>query len=260
MDLKKYLAESTKTYNYRIKTVVEMDDKVAATIEEFLKRFNVLNTSKVSKTILQKNPMDFSSLQNREVFMMDVTLGLPVSSYLLQRQLAGLLRLPENYLVVRGEHDPLELQNDSAAQLGDIKDQAEAKGLTQATVLGTDSDYPEADQTADGQNYYGDAYNSRLLSYMKELAKVRDEESKVDAPDSLFSWLELKDATGDAVETPDFNADITSPEEKKEDKDALKVSGLGNFSDDGKTVKKTYTDKSGNVKTLSGTTGSMRTK
>lgn len=253
MDFRTYLAESEKTYRYRIKTVVPVDATMIASVEAHMKRYNLISVSKLSKTILQKQPLDFSSVQNREVFMLDIELGLPVSSYVIQRELVGVLGIPGDYMVVRGENDPMEIQTDIANQQAAIDAQAEKKGLTPAALLTTNPDYPDADQTVDGQNYYGDAYNGRLLGYLKELSDKRQEEQKVDAPAPLFKWLDMPKPE----KAEDFNADLKA-DQKPADKDAHKVGTYGNFADEGKTLKKTFVNKAGTPQTLKGKSTPVR--
>jgi hypothetical protein len=256
MDFKKYLAESVKTYNYRLKTVTLLDKDAVTRIEKYFKRFNLLKISKARKTPLQKAPLDFESIPNREVFILDVTLGLPISSFVLQRELVGLLGLPGDHLIVRGENDPIEVQNDAANQNAEIATQAEKKDLAAASLLDTNSEYPEAEQTADGQNYYGDSYNSRLLDYLMQVADERKEAAKVEAKAPLFSWLDMPKSD---ASTEDFNADH-KPEVKPADSDVKTPAKTGNFDDEGVVVKKTYLDKSGASKTLSGKPESIRKK
>jgi hypothetical protein len=259
MNFKQYLAESEKTYNYRLKTVALLDKDTVSRIEKYFARHNLIKTSAVIKTPLQKAPLDFESIPNREVFILDFSLGLPISSFIMQRELVGLLGLPGDCLIVRGENDPIEIQNDAADQHAQIEAQAEKKGMAATPLLGSESEYPEAEQTADGHNYYGDSYNSRLMTYLKTLADERKEEQKVETKSPLFSWLNDPKKDEPKQDTADFNKDHKA-EVKPVDKGVKTVAATGNFDDEGVVVKKTYTDKSGNAKTLAGKPSSIRKK
>lgn len=259
MNFKQYLAESEKTYNYRLKTVAALDKDAVARIEKYFARHNLIKISTVRKTPLQKAPLDFESIPNREVFILDVTLGLPISSFIIQRELVGLLQLPGDYLIVRGENDPIEVQNDAMNQHAEISAKAADKELTADSLLGTESAYPEAEQTADGQNYYGDSYNSRLLDYLKQVSDDRKEEQKVEAKAPLFSWLDAPKKDEPKQDTTDFNQGLR-PDVKPADAGAKSVAKTGNFDDEGVVVKKTFKDKSGNAKTLAGKPTSIRKK
>jgi hypothetical protein len=257
MNFKQYLAESEKTYNYRLKTVALLDKDSVSRIEKFFARYNLIKISTARRTPLQKAPLDFESIPNREVFILDLTLGLPISSFIIHRELVGLLSIPGDYLIVRGENDPLEIQNDAAAQQSDLADQAREKSLTPSSLLGTDSEYPEAEQTSDGKNYYGDEYNSRLLAYLKTVSDEQKENQPVVTKSPLFAWLsEPKNAEPKQDDT-DFNKDYRIKTAKADD-GAKTVGPKGNFDDEGTIVKKTYVDKSGKTKTLVGKPSSIR--
>lgn len=240
MNFKTYLAKTERVYTYRIKSVSDLGPNVKE-ITTFLKRYNILDNKTPKRTIIQKNPVDFPSVQNREVFMLDVTLGMPVSSHILERDLVGLLGLPGDYLVVRGENDPLELQVTNFDQDKSIKDQAEKDGLDAQPLLG--GDYQEAEHTVDGSNYYGDSYNSRLLKHLSDISTEREESNKVKVP-GLFSWM-----ASDATKSEDFNKDHKAPEVKA-DQNARKTSQHGNFLDGQDVKKKTFLKKDLKSKTI----------
>lgn len=253
MNFKQYLAESEKKYVYRLKTVLMMDKNAWKTVELFLKRYHLLNFGKPTKTILQKRPLDFTNLENREVHMVEVTLGLPASPDTIQRELCVLLNSPLEYFVVRGENDPIEIQSARVDQANDIAAQADEKNVEQAALLSTESEYPEADRGVEGSNYYGNEYNSRLLKYMKEVSDERVEKMKVDAPNPLFSWLDMPKSD---APTDGFNPE---PEKTpKADKGAKKPTRFGNFDDEDTTIKKTYVDGKGREKTLTAKPKSVR--
>jgi len=253
MNLRQYIAESEKKFSYRIKSVADLPSGFEQ-IKRFLQRYNLIDIKKPKKTIMQKNPLDFESVPNAEVYIMDVTLGLPISSYVIQRELVGVLGLPGDYLVVRGENDPVEQQVIAGDQSADIKKQAEKKDLSPAALLGTDSQYPEAEQTADGSNYYGNSYNSRLLDYLEKQSQERVEAMKVDAPAPLFKWLDMPKPEVDS----DFNRDIKNPTILPKETDAKVPTPTGNFDDEGKVMKKTYVDSKGATKTLTAKPNSIR--
>lgn len=253
MNLRQYIAESEKKYSYRIKSVADLPSGFEQ-IKRFLQRYNLIDIKKPKKTIMQKNPLDFESVPNAEVYIMDVTLGLPISSYVIQRELVGVLGLPGDYIIVRGENDPVEQQVIAGEQLADIHQQADQKDLAPAALLGTDSQYPEAEQTANGSNYYGDSYNSRFLANLDKIAKERNEAMKVDPPAPLFSWMNMPKSDMDS----DFNRDIKGPTILPKETDAKVPTPTGNFDDEGKVMKKTYVDSKGKEKTLTAKPNSIR--
>jgi hypothetical protein len=248
MNFTKYLAESEKVYNFRIKAAAPLTKEVVAQIELYLQKFRLKSISKPRKTIMQKCPMDFTNLQNVEIWMIDATTTLPCSSYVMQQAIREIMNVPENYIVVRGEHEPIEIENNRITQERELKDTAEQSGLTQAALLGTDSEYPEAERTADGQNYYGDSYNGRLMTYLKSVSE-ENQPKKVDAPSPLFKWLDMPTTPQDPVQpSENFNAAIKSSEVKKADADAKTPEANGNFSNAGEVTKRTFNTKSGKTR------------
>jgi len=75
MRIQKYLAEVEKSYHYRIKTIVPLDDDKMGRIEHAILKYNPLSLSQPKKTIIQKNPLDFPSIVASEVYIVDVELG-----------------------------------------------------------------------------------------------------------------------------------------------------------------------------------------
>lgn len=245
MNFTTYLAESEKVYNFRIKAAAPLTKEVAEKIEKYLQKFRLKSISKPRKTIMQKCPMDFTNLTNAEIWMIDATTTLPCSSYVMQQAIIEIMQVPENYVVVRGENEPLEIENNRQVQERELKDAAEKEGLTQAALLGVDSEYPEAERGVDGQNYYGDSYNGRLMKYLKTVSE-ENQPKKVDAPSPLFKWLDMPKTAQDPVQPPeDFNAAIKRPEIKDADKDAKKPAANGNFDSEGDVVKRTFNTKTG---------------
>lgn len=130
-----YLAESVKEYSYRIKSIVEMDEEFLKGLELALRKYDVVTISKVKKTISQKNPMDFNHVKNAEVWMIDVTTHIPVSSHILQQEIHGALHLPGSSLVVRGDHEAIELVNTEGLVADAMAKEAAGRDLKPAALL-----------------------------------------------------------------------------------------------------------------------------
>ena len=259
MNFTKYLAESEKVYNFRIKAATPLTKEVVAKIENYLQKFRLKSLSQPTKTIMQKCPMDFTDLANAEIWMMDAVTTLPCSSYVMMQAIRDILNVPENYIVVRGENEPLELENNRQNQERELKAAAEKGGLEQAPLLSTESEYPDAEKTADGQNYYGNSYNSRLLDYLKKVSEETEVPAKVDAQNPLFSWLNMPKEATDPVQPPEnFNANVDLPVTQPADNDAKKQSPNGNFDSEGEVIKRTFNTKSGKTRVQSAQPTSIR--
>lgn len=190
-----YLAESTKIYQYRVKTVVAVDADVMKRIEKALAKYDLVKITKPRKTIVQKLPKDFPNVKEGEVYILQIETRMPASSYLMQQELCGELGLNNGYLVVRGVNEPNELEAVALELKLDGGEEPEAESVLEK------SNYEEAAPT--GEVEYGDEYNKKLLGYLAKVASEREEEKLAPAPDAkLFGWLKsLKPAE-------DFNQGI----------------------------------------------------
>jgi hypothetical protein len=183
--------------------------------------------------------------------MIDIETGFPLSSYVAAQELRALLGIPENAIVVRGANEPIEIETNLINQKAEVEAEAEKKDLEPAPLLGTEPVYPDSEQTADGQNYYGNSYNSRLLATLQDIEDER-KVTKFDPPAPLFKWLDMPKTSNEPVQDDaNFNADIEAPKVEKEDKDAKDVSVTGNFSTENSRYSKDFINpRTGAAKTL----------
>jgi hypothetical protein len=191
-----YLAESDKSYQYRVKAVVPMDAQFVETVKKTLFKYNVQEVSKPKKTPIQRSPLDFREFENAEVWILDITTKVPASSYVLATELRGALKLVDRMLIVRGVNEPVELE---AQAIEEIHKDTEA--------LLTDSEYKEAQPVEEVA--FGDTYNTRFLDYLAQLRANAAKDAEEPAVQEVkktnrFAWLNPKD---DKV-ADDFNADI----------------------------------------------------
>ena len=77
--LKEYLAESVREYNYKIKILGEVEDGAMDVIENELKKFDLKSLGSATKTIFQKQPLDFDEDVSGEVNIANFTTGLPLA-------------------------------------------------------------------------------------------------------------------------------------------------------------------------------------
>lgn len=66
-DFKTYLAESKKTYKFKIGVAGELPEHTADHFESALGKFGLVNMSPFKKTPITKRPLDFPQLENVEV-------------------------------------------------------------------------------------------------------------------------------------------------------------------------------------------------
>lgn len=128
-----YLAESERTYNYRIKIVGDTPSGFIKDLEEKLKQFDIVKISAPKTTPVQAKPADFPAFDNDRVTHVDVEFRYPAIEPQI-KQLAQLLMFDPNR--IRMLTTPYE----------DSMDSERAKIEEQNKDLLTDTDFPAPDQ------------------------------------------------------------------------------------------------------------------
>jgi hypothetical protein len=158
-NFQEYLAESQRTYNYRIKIVGDIAPDFVKMLEEKLKQFDPVKISAVKKTPIQAKPADFPAAANESVASMDVEFRYPAIEPQIQ-QLAQLLGLNPNRIRL--------LTTAYEDSMAEEKDKIEEQNKD----LLTDTDYPapDAEQKALSKDYSADPYQHAVLknSYRSE--------------------------------------------------------------------------------------------
>ncbi len=141
-NFKDYLAESQRTYNYRIKIVGDLPTGFAKALEEKLKQFDVVKLSEIKVTPVQAKPADFPAYENDRVNSMDVEFRYPAIEPQIQ-QISQLLGLDPRRVRMLTTHF-----EDSVAE-------EKEKVEEQNKDLLTDTDYPapDAEQRALKKDY-----------------------------------------------------------------------------------------------------------
>ena len=149
---KEYLAESERTYNYRIKIVGDTAPEFVKLLKDKLSQFDIVKMSDVKTTPVQKAPADFPAFENDRVSSMDVEFRYPAIEPQIQ-QIAQLLGLDPNR--IRMLTTPYE------ESVIEEKDKVEE----QNTDLLTDTDFPapDAEQKALSKDYSADPYKHAVL-------------------------------------------------------------------------------------------------
>jgi hypothetical protein len=151
-NFQEYLAESQRTYNYRIKIVGDVEPAVVKQLEEKLRQFDPVKISAIKKTPIQAKPADFPAAANESVASMDVEFRYPAIEPQIQ-QLAQLLGLNPNRirLLTTAYEDSMVEEKDKIEE--------------QNKDLLTDTDYPapDAEQKALSKDYSADPYQHAVL-------------------------------------------------------------------------------------------------
>lgn len=92
---KKYLAESVRTYKYKIKIAGEPSDKWLQLFTMNLQKFDPVKISEPKSTPIQKEPYGFPGLKDQSINIIDVEFRYPCTEPMV-KQIAGLLGYDEN--------------------------------------------------------------------------------------------------------------------------------------------------------------------
>ena len=186
----KYLTESTKTYEYKVKIAGDIDKDFATKMETALGKFEVAKMSAGKKTPIQSLPLDFPALSNESVTIFDVTTGYPSAVREMQEYLADYMNISPAMIVVRKPGEPTEEYQEQIAVAG----KSEYKNKLQ------DIEYKDAPKV-NAEDFHSTQANMSLL---KELLKDKKPQEGVKQ--------ELKDIKG-----------ITTKEDEKADSPLTKA-------------------------------------
>jgi hypothetical protein len=98
-NFQQYLAESERTYNYRIKIVGDVAPDFVKQLEEKLAQFDIVKITKPKTTPVQLNPADFPKHSNDSVTSMDVEFRYPAIEPQI-KQIAQLLMMDPNRIIM----------------------------------------------------------------------------------------------------------------------------------------------------------------
>jgi hypothetical protein len=131
-NFQQYLAESERTYNYRIKIVGDVAPDVIKALEDKLAQFDIVKFSKPKTTPVQLKPADFPKHSNDSVTSLDVEFRYPAIEPQI-KQIAQLLFLDPNRIIM------LTTPHEEGMDIERKKVEDEN------TDLLTDTDYPAPD-------------------------------------------------------------------------------------------------------------------
>lgn len=232
-----YIQAVEKTYAYKLKTINVLDDHAMDRIETLVMKYSPVNISRPRKLMMQSSPLDFYTIVDAaEIYVIDLEFNVPASPYVLHRELCQALGINGDHMVIRGANDPVEIENCMQAAKDSMDDEAEDKGMVQASVL-LDPDYKDGDGGTN--DLYGDEYNAKFLDYLRKIQDEKPVAKKVNPPHPLSVWGEQPVPE---MDNGDFNKDIEGAPTigKAGDGPNANVSNVGNMEDDKRTYKRQY--------------------
>ena len=150
-----FLTESQKTYKFKIRVAGELPEGFVEHAKMSLEKFDLVNLTTGKMIPISEKPLDFPQLKNMEVHNFEAEVKYPTTTEVLQTYLVDSCTVGRSYLIVRGEFDPIEAQQDT-------------KEDTPYETLLTKEELADIS----GQEQVG---NDRIMSLLKELETVRNE-------------------------------------------------------------------------------------
>jgi len=147
--LKQYLAESEKTYEFRLRSLNEISDEHMDRIENHMKKYNMESMGAPKKTIMHK-PRGFADVGAQEVYIYDFATKLPATPHALHEEIASICGCSMGSMIV---HNMKE-----AEELWEVEEESDEE----ATSVLADADYSEAEKI-NPEDHYGDKYNEKMV-------------------------------------------------------------------------------------------------
>lgn len=147
--LKQYLAESEKTYEFRLRSLNEISDEHMDRIENHMKKYNMESMGAPKKTIMHK-PRGFADVGAQEVYIYDFATKLPATPHALHEEIASICGCSMGSMIV---HNMKE-----AEELWEVEEESDEE----VTSVLADADYSEAEKI-NPEDHYGDKYNEKMV-------------------------------------------------------------------------------------------------
>ena len=147
----KYLAESERTYNYRIKVVGDVPDGFFKELKEKCAQFDVVKMSDAKSTPVRRTIPDFPAFPNQPMKIVDVEFKYPAIEPQI-KQLAQILGLDPNRIVMMATPYEQSLDIESEKIADQNKD-----------LLDSPYPAPDAEQKALSKDYATGPYDHAVL-------------------------------------------------------------------------------------------------
>ena len=151
-----FLTESAKTYKFKVRVAGELPEGFVDHMKANLAKYEIINLSAGKSTPITERPLDFPNLQNMEVTHYEVELKYPATSQVLTEYLVNSCSVDRGHLIIRGDGDPIEMQQDEA------EDSKPYESLLNTEDMG-------------GESAQADVGNNRVMDLLKELELARKE-------------------------------------------------------------------------------------
>jgi hypothetical protein len=165
--LGQYLAENEAVHEFRVKIAKEPTDAQLDAMELHLRKYDGYDITTPKKTIIQKNPRDFRSIDAAEVYMIDFKTRQPASPLQLLAELTQKMGIHERFIIVRNKLEPLH-----------VDDESDETPETNYKPRLTDEKYSDAPKVK-ATDYHGDKFNADFIKGLKKGRKEHTTKVKV---------------------------------------------------------------------------------
>ena len=97
-EFKKILAESKKTYKFKLGLAGNLPENINDTLKTALSKYEIVSLSKGKKTPIQERPLDFPKLQNMEVTYFDAELAYPTTPEILEQYVSLITKMSNSHV------------------------------------------------------------------------------------------------------------------------------------------------------------------
>jgi hypothetical protein len=181
---KEYLSESKKVYPFKIKVAGELPEGFEAKLKQQLDRCGIMTFENQGTTPIQKFPLDFPEMTNKEVTVFEVVCSYPITSPEIVNHVKS-LGMSETCFRVRNSGEAIEIEQ----ILADNEPTGEA--------LLNDNQYKEV-TNAKHKEYFGNDFNKGFLKDLEKAAKER-KKAGASAEYKLPKTKENKSGTASAI-------------------------------------------------------------
>jgi hypothetical protein len=190
--LKQYIAESVKTYTFKIKIAGDLKEDTVEKMTVAMKKYDCDSIGKGKRTPIQEAPLDFPEMKNTHVTIFDVSCRYPVTSHVLTHYLSEKLNMSASCIRVRNPNEEAEIELNALA-IGRV-----GKSSTESLL---NQPYEETNN----QDVVGEKHK---LNFLQELGKVKHEG---EVYKGVNDELTAKSAPKDSPPKVDTNIGTTSP-------------------------------------------------
>jgi len=161
---KEYLAESKKTYSFKVKIAGELPENFADDLKSRIENRGIMQFEQMKSTPVQQVPHDFPELKNVEVHIFDVMTEYPLTTTEIEKEIFEMGCCQPGFYKVRNSASPTEIDQITAGENADYEG-----------ALLHDNEYKDG-QKVKHKDYFGDDFNKGFLKELSKEAKERKKE------------------------------------------------------------------------------------